>query len=274
MDNKIKHIIVFPDIHGRDFWKSVVNEYIDNEEYLFVFLGDYLDPYEDIDGITEIESLQNFHDLCDTLKDHKRTVMLFGNHDWHYLPWMRNRYGCRRSEKFFDTISDFFYTNYDKFGIAYEHVMDNGTRYLFTHAGVTTGWAKELMWLVDGAQPEEIQNGFKKYFKADNLNALKYNLDKRFLLWRISRERYGDDPHGSCLWSDFYEMIETESLSIRFYSDLPYQVYGHSYSSKEYIGENCAMLDCKSAFMIDCKDGKISKLPYIKDVQEIMLEDN
>lgn len=275
MDNKIKHIIVFPDIHGRDFWKTVVNKYIDNEEYLFVFLGDYLDPYITIDDISETKSLQNFHDLCDTLKDHTRTVMLFGNHDWHYLPWMQDVYGCRRSTLYYDKISDFFVANFDKFDIAFEYVMDNGKKYLFTHAGVTIGWAKELTWLVDEGSPTEVQTEYKKYFNADNLNALKYNKDKRFLLWRISYERGGDDHEGSCLWADYCDMKETEQLAIVAHiDDIPYQVYGHTYSKDAHIGEKCAMLDCKSAFIIDCSDGKISKLSYNGDVQENKVEDN
>lgn len=272
---QIKHIIVFPDIHGRDFWKPVVNTYIDNEEYLFVFLGDYVDPYESIDGITETNSLHNFHELCDTLKDHKRTVMLFGNHDWHYLPWMWNVYGCRRSDIYYNKIQNFFDTNFDKFNIAYEHVMDNGKTYLFTHAGVTIDWAKELAWLVDEVPANKINDTFEKYFNADNLNNLKYNLDKRFLLWRISSNRGGDDNNASCLWSDYWDMVETLNICRMFpatYKNLPYQVFGHTYSKHEIIGEYGAMLDCKHAFMIDCADGKISKITYDGNIEETAMQ--
>ena len=37
--------IIIPDIHGRDFWRWVVAHR--KEEETVVFLGDYLDPYED-----------------------------------------------------------------------------------------------------------------------------------------------------------------------------------------------------------------------------------
>ena len=37
--------IVIPDVHGRDFWRDVVSEYLASD-VKFIFLGDYLDPYE------------------------------------------------------------------------------------------------------------------------------------------------------------------------------------------------------------------------------------
>lgn len=51
MDMKIKTytpaLIVVPDVHGRDFWKTAKDYDCD-----VVFLGDYLDPYP-LDGITK-----------------------------------------------------------------------------------------------------------------------------------------------------------------------------------------------------------------------------
>ena len=40
-----QHIIIIPDLHGREFWRKAVNEL--PEDAHVVFLGDYLDPYED-----------------------------------------------------------------------------------------------------------------------------------------------------------------------------------------------------------------------------------
>ena len=40
---EIKYIII-PDVHGRDFWRETVKTYI-NTNVVFIFLGDYLDPY-------------------------------------------------------------------------------------------------------------------------------------------------------------------------------------------------------------------------------------
>lgn len=38
-------MIIIPDIHGQDFWKKPLQEHLGKEHILF--LGDYLDPYED-----------------------------------------------------------------------------------------------------------------------------------------------------------------------------------------------------------------------------------
>lgn len=49
----MKQILVVPDIHGRVFWKEPIKKYLDVVDRI-VFLGDYLDPYEDEDGLAEI----------------------------------------------------------------------------------------------------------------------------------------------------------------------------------------------------------------------------
>ena len=46
-------IIVVPDIHGRDFWKSAV-DCIDECDRV-VFVGDYFDPYN-FEGISVIDA--------------------------------------------------------------------------------------------------------------------------------------------------------------------------------------------------------------------------
>jgi glutamate racemase len=38
--------IAIGDVHGLTYWKGIVDS---NPNCLYVFLGDYLDPYEDID---------------------------------------------------------------------------------------------------------------------------------------------------------------------------------------------------------------------------------
>jgi len=47
-----KTLIIIPDVHGRGFWRRTV-AYFPGAE--FIFLGDYLDPYED-EGITDDEA--------------------------------------------------------------------------------------------------------------------------------------------------------------------------------------------------------------------------
>ena len=44
MKKDIKYLIV-PDVHGRDFWMTPVEETLKLHDSHVVFLGDYLDPY-------------------------------------------------------------------------------------------------------------------------------------------------------------------------------------------------------------------------------------
>lgn len=39
----MKNFVAIGDIHGRTSWKELVNE---NPNSIFIFTGDYLDPYE------------------------------------------------------------------------------------------------------------------------------------------------------------------------------------------------------------------------------------
>ena len=44
-NNKPRPTIVLGDIHGSTYWETVVTE---NPGFRYIFLGDYLDPYENI----------------------------------------------------------------------------------------------------------------------------------------------------------------------------------------------------------------------------------
>lgn len=283
MELNVKKLIVFPDIHGRTYWKSAVNEYKNNPEYGFIFLGDYFDPYPQIDGINEDMAMETWHALTDDLWDHERTIWLLGNHDWHYLPKLRREYGVRRSFKYFDIISNIFTNNFDKFNIAYEHNI-NGKKYIFTHAGITTGWAKHVYYVMNYDKPEITLNPYNEedlikineesdnsdesgeyinaVYNADFLNSLKNNNEYNWLLWEISANRGGGDFDGSCIWADVYEHLDNEFIYNldEFKKHNIYQIFGHSYCKQELITNNFAMLDCKTPFLINCENNEIVKL--------------
>ena len=56
-------IIIIPDVHGRTFWKESVYNNINKEDTHIVFLGDYLDAYEQIDNISPEDAICNFEEL-------------------------------------------------------------------------------------------------------------------------------------------------------------------------------------------------------------------
>lgn len=245
----IKRIIIFPDIHGRTFWRRPYNKYKNDPETLFIFLGDYFDPYPDIDGITPEDAYKNFEDIWEACKDNKNVIFLLGNHDWHYLPMQWNSYGCRRSKFYLKTISDFFIRNLDKFDIGYEFYIKDKC-YLFTHAGVLNGWVKDNF---------DIENSREAY-TSQFLNNLKYSDKFQKTLWQISASRFGEDPYGSPLWADIFEH-ELEGNEFNKEYNI-YQIFGHTLghpSLYEFdINDTYAMLDCEQAFVLDCETEKIT----------------
>ncbi len=140
---------VIGDIHGRKNWKELVKE-----DAINVFLGDYFDPY---DRITEEDLIENFLDIIAYKQSHPETILLYGNHDMHYIvPYYGgsttryNRWAAGRFKELFDEFQDLFY------GVAYAP----DSKHIITHAGITRPWLDKYLdtddftgiWLPDGSK--------------------------------------------------------------------------------------------------------------------------
>ena len=76
------NLIIIPDVQGRGFWRDAVEKYPEGQ---FIFLGDYLDPYE-YEGITTEEAFHGLEDIVRFKEEHPdRVTLLWGNHDLHYM---------------------------------------------------------------------------------------------------------------------------------------------------------------------------------------------
>ena len=74
-------LIAVGDIHGRGFWKEVVEKEKDFDK--FIFMGDYFDNFP---PMTQREIQENFAQILAFKKmNPDRVVMLIGNHDYHYI---------------------------------------------------------------------------------------------------------------------------------------------------------------------------------------------
>jgi hypothetical protein len=274
---KLEKIIIIPDIHGRTFWRKPVKKYKNVEGVHIVFLGDYLDPYVDIDGITPEDAYCVFEEIIDEVRSANNITLLIGNHDLHYWPQFHQSYGCRRDSLRKMNISHLFQENIDLFSIAYETYI-NGKQYLFTHAGVLKPWFE---WVTNkyvktnplnpddsyrysdvfGLTDEEIKS-IDILLNAEGLNKLLHTRIGRNVLWTISKYRGGWGSYGSCLWADVAEHYSLFSKEDK-YEDI-YQIFSHSFgapSLDEYIiNDNWAMLDCRKPFELDCTTGKISEI--------------
>ncbi|WP_432713687.1 metallophosphoesterase, partial [Pedobacter sp.] len=80
-------IITIGDIHGRDFWNNVLQEQMDT----LVFIGDYFDSYNQ--AISAPKEIENFEKILNLKRDNPNMVkLLIGNHDFHYLYGIEDRY--------------------------------------------------------------------------------------------------------------------------------------------------------------------------------------
>jgi hypothetical protein len=280
----MEKIIIIPDVHGRTFWKDPVYRYRNIKDVHIVFLGDYLDAYENIDYIYKEETIKNFEEILDVTRNSNNITLLIGNHDLHYWPFFLDFGGVRRYEKYKYDISKMFMDNIDLFSVAYD-ISINNKLYLFTHAGITNQWWQWITgnknrgtdehphyfkdycerWKTDEDHlTYKVANGIESFDvlniepNAKGLNSLlKYDIGLEVLCMR-GRDRGGYDYTGSCLWVDVTEHYWSIT---RFRIDTIYQIFGHTFgfpSLDEYvINDEFAMLDCRKAFELDCNTGKI-----------------
>lgn len=225
-------LIILPDLHGREFWRGAVKG-MDGNTHV-VFLGDYLDPYED-DWIYWSDAFQGFKDVIAFKEAHpERVTLLLGNHDLHYLfPSLRgSRYNVYQAGKIRRTLE----AHQDCFQMAVEFCI-GGKRYLFSHAGVHPDWARRYSALF----------GPLEKVSADTFNGLMFTPEFVDALSDVSWRRGGSDPTGSMIWADIYEF----GLSVPLAPDLV-QICGHTRlpggKPKELNQVWC--LDCQCAFTL------------------------
>lgn len=225
-------IIIIPDLHGREFWRGAVNDL--GEDTHVVFLGDYMDPYED-DWLYWCDAFQSLQDIIAFKKARPNQVtLLFGNHDLHYLyPQLK---GSRFNEYQEARMRNTFTDNLDAFQMATEFNIGE-KRYLFSHAGIHHDWARKHSTLF----------GPLEKVTAETFNQLMFTPEFVDALAEVSWRRGGNSPVGSMIWTDIYE----NELSAPIAQDV-IQIYGHTRlpegKQKELNGVIC--LDCQRVFTL------------------------
>jgi predicted MPP superfamily phosphohydrolase len=190
--------VILGDIHGRDCWKQIVaNEAPDR----VVFIGDYFDSYDDY---TAAEQMHNFQEIIDWKKSGQCGVtMLIGNHDYHYMSGVTERYsGYQYGPSF--AIQRLLDDNKEHLQMCYQMGI-----FVFSHAGISADWLKNNGW--NGEYVSEFINDMWKY----KPNAFKFT----------GRDPYGDSVESSPIW------IRPKSLQNSNYDILRshyIQVVGHT----------------------------------------------
>jgi hypothetical protein len=268
MRNKI---IIIPDVHGRTFWIDAVWGH-ENDD--IIFLGDYLDPYTSIEGITREQAMKNFMNILSFKDEHPNNVtLLLGNHDLGYI--CESVCQSRRDWEHYNEIADVFEKNIGKFILATERTSQSGRRILFTHAGVQKGWLLDKLRKDDIATafPDLVERHGKgrktiiaihpELFTAETLNGAwkaKEADPERYetlmtVLGMVPYSRGGWYNHGSPIWGDANEMSnydETEPLCYLEDGKLVhwFQVFGHTWIKEPYITDNIACLDTGNAYTL------------------------
>ena len=253
------HTLIFPDIHGRTFWKECLNKYSKDEypNLNIVFLGDYVDPY-DFENISREDAIVNFEEILDVAKTDDRIHLLIGNHDMHYF--YDAPYKSRVDHMHYNEINEMFVQNMNMFNVAYEEFI-NDQKYLYTHAGVLSFWIEHMKLMgkfgltsgnLRGKQIEFCKMLVDMTPEADKLNKLLGNFQGEANLWMPSWYRGGDYDFGSCIWADFREWVYTNSNI-----DGIFQIFGHTLIGGGDIDKavidydrKIAMLDSRKAWAL------------------------
>ena len=229
-------MIVIPDIHGRTFWKEPVKESLGKEH--IIFLGDYLDPYED-EHIAKAFAFGRLAEILVLKKEHPDDVtLLLGNHDIHYLT-PKGR-GSRYDYLCAEEIGKVFLLNAGLFQLAHVAKL-GGKRFLFSHAGILAGWMDHNREYLDDATPDTIAGGLNGMWADHSAWPVLFSM-----LADVPVSRWGRAPFGSPVWSDVDDM-RTDAPELPGY----YQVFGHSQQEHEpVINDHFACLDCRRAFRL------------------------
>lgn len=127
-------IIAIGDTHGRDDWRNIS---IQNECDKLVFIGDYFDTHEDISPKQQINNFKDIIKFKESSPD--EIILLFGNHDFHYMRGIDDRYSGYQP-LFEKDIQELIHSALDSKLLQMCFVSDN---FIFTHAGITQTWCAD-----------------------------------------------------------------------------------------------------------------------------------
>jgi hypothetical protein len=232
------------DLHGHNTWLQIIEQNPDID--VWILIGDYVDSKH----LSNETILDNLRAIIEFKKKHPdRIILLWGNHDIQYLflPDAQLKYRC---DGFRPEISEdlrmIFNDNRNLFQVAYQVNL-----YLWTHAGISIQWAKELNDYCS-------EHGLKQMSSmADFLNELNESRHREVLHqigW--SRSRFPSKKSGGITWAD---RDETKN---DFISGV-HQIVGHTRVQKiERIERN----SMSSITYVDC-------LGAVKDFYKVEIEE-
>lgn len=182
-------LVAIGDIHGRDYWKQIIEQEQDAD--VFVFVGDYFDSFT----IKGVDQINNFLDIIEFKKSSKASViLLIGNHDYHYYPGIEDSGTSGYQTLMAPSIKHVISDNKQYLQAAYQ-----SGEFVFTHAGLSSEWLDDMVvgWSVDSLaatvndlfryQPNKLAyRSFKYYDYENNIATLSSG--------------FGNEPYQSPIW--------------------------------------------------------------------------
>jgi predicted MPP superfamily phosphohydrolase len=206
-------IVFIGDIHGRDNWKDIVSQ--NPTANTFVFLGDYFDSKEAISGPNQMQNFLEILEFKRSIPSPKKVILLFGNHDYHYMPWHTREPYSGYQKSYANKIQKLLVENFHDLQMAY-----SADGLLCTHAGVSH------IWMSRNVGPEGSIGGWN----SDNpevislkINELFKNNPKKFDTQGF--ESSGNEPQQTPIWIRPPALVESNKN--RFENHF-IQVFGHT----------------------------------------------
>ncbi len=214
------------DIHGRSTWKDIVNSRNDIDKW--VFQGDYFDSRQ---GHSGIEQLNNYNEIIAYKEANpEQVVLLFGNHDFHYISAMNERYSGFQSIHAID-FELAIQRDLGKKNLQMSYMVDN---VLFTHAGITKTWLKEKL-------------------DRDILNDETIDLINEYLYYTPSIFKFNSGPNASNTGDD----ITQPPIWVRPYS-LSKDKFDIWYSVGHTQVKDVSIVDDHKIVLTDCLSSNIA----------------
>jgi hypothetical protein len=263
-----KKILIVPDVHGRTFWKEPIYKLIDEVDKV-IFLGDYLDPYEEESGLSD-DIFVNMMEIIELKRNNaEKFVLLKGNHDQHYASERFEELagGTRMDLKNWNKFHQAFNDYKDLFQIAHLELI-NEVPYVFSHAGLTLYWLKKVnenVWKLSDNHISVTDPSI-----IERINQLDDEGKGQDMLAIVGSYRsWFGEKTGSVLWADIEEH-GIPNAPKAYGLNKVFQVFGHTKLNDGYdkiVFDNFAMIDSRQCFIIDesIKEKIINVTDYEKE---------
>lgn len=210
-----KKLVFIGDIHGRSVWKNILSA--ESNADIFVFLGDYFDSKESIKGSQQLTNFLEIIALKNELEaaGKAQVILLFGNHDYHYMPWHTREPYSGYQKSMAPKIRKALVGNLHHLQMAF--AMD---QILVSHAGISSIWLSRNVGMEGDASgwhkedPQQI---------AAVVNDLFASNPKKFDMQGF--ESSGDEPQQTPIWIRPKSLVESNKNVLEPYM---VQVFGHT----------------------------------------------